>query len=30
VHAHPSLAEAIMEAAEAAHDRAIHAAPARK
>jgi dihydrolipoamide dehydrogenase len=30
VHAHPSLAEAVMEAAEAAHDRAIHAAPARK
>jgi dihydrolipoyl dehydrogenase len=30
VHAHPSLAEAIMEAAEAAHDKAIHAAPARK
>ena len=30
VHAHPSLAEAIMEAAEAAHDRAIHAAPARR
>jgi len=30
IHAHPSLAEAIMEAAEAAHDRAIHAAPARK
>jgi dihydrolipoamide dehydrogenase len=30
VHAHPSLAEAIMEAAEAAHERAIHAAPARK
>ena len=30
VHAHPSLAEAIMEAAEAAHDRAIHAAPSRK
>ncbi|MBC7252428.1 MAG: dihydrolipoyl dehydrogenase [Actinobacteria bacterium] len=30
VHAHPSLAEAIMEAAEAAHGRAIHAAPSRK
>ena len=30
VHAHPSLAEAVMEAAEAAHNRAIHAAPARK
>jgi dihydrolipoamide dehydrogenase len=30
VHAHPSLAEAIMEAAEAAHGNAIHAAPARK
>lgn len=30
VHAHPSLAEAVMEAAEAAHDRAIHAAPARR
>lgn len=30
VHAHPSLAEAVMEAAEAAHDRAIHATPARK
>jgi len=30
VHAHPSLAEAVMEAAEAAHGRAIHAAPARK
>jgi dihydrolipoyl dehydrogenase len=30
VHAHPSLAEAVMEAAEASHDRAIHAAPARK
>ncbi|OFW60423.1 MAG: dihydrolipoyl dehydrogenase [Candidatus Solincola sediminis] len=30
VHAHPSLAEAVMEAAEAAHDKAIHAAPARK
>lgn len=30
IHAHPSLAEAIMEAAEAAHERAIHAAPARK
>ncbi|MBN2028503.1 MAG: dihydrolipoyl dehydrogenase [Actinobacteria bacterium] len=30
IHAHPSLAEAVMEAAEAAHNRAIHAAPARK
>ena len=30
IHAHPSLAEAVMEAAEAAHGRAIHAAPARK
>ncbi|MEJ5185571.1 MAG: dihydrolipoyl dehydrogenase [Candidatus Geothermincolales bacterium] len=30
IHAHPTLAEAIMEAAEAVHDRAIHAAPARK
>jgi dihydrolipoamide dehydrogenase len=30
IHAHPSLAEAVMEAAEASHDRAIHAAPARK
>lgn len=30
VHAHPSLAEAVMEAAEAVHDQAIHAAPARK
>jgi dihydrolipoamide dehydrogenase len=30
VHAHPSLAEAVMEAAEAVHDRAIHAAPSRK
>ncbi len=30
VHAHPSLSEAVMEAAEAAHGRAIHAAPARK
>ncbi len=29
-HAHPSLAEAVMEAAEAVHDRCIHAAPARK
>jgi len=29
-HAHPSLSEALMEAAEAVHDRAIHAAPARK
>jgi dihydrolipoamide dehydrogenase len=24
IHAHPTLAEAVMEAAEAAHDRAIH------
>lgn len=30
IHAHPTLAEAIMEAAEAVHERAIHAAPARK
>jgi dihydrolipoamide dehydrogenase len=30
IHAHPSMAEAVIEAAEAAHDRAIHAAPARK
>ncbi|MDY6795269.1 MAG: dihydrolipoyl dehydrogenase [Actinomycetota bacterium] len=30
VHAHPSLAEAVMEAAEAANERAIHAAPSRK
>lgn len=30
IHAHPSLAEAVMEAAEATHSRAIHAAPARK
>jgi dihydrolipoamide dehydrogenase len=30
VHAHPSLAEGVMEAAEAAHSRAIHATPARK
>jgi len=29
-HAHPSLSEAMMEAAEAVHDRCIHAAPARK
>jgi dihydrolipoamide dehydrogenase len=29
-HAHPSLAEAMMEAAEAVHDRCIHAAPAKK
>lgn len=29
-HAHPSLAEAMMEAAEAVHDRCIHAAPPRK
>jgi len=29
-HAHPSLSEALMEAAEAVHDRAIHVAPARK
>lgn len=30
IHAHPSLPEAIMEAAEAAHGKAIHVAPARK
>jgi dihydrolipoamide dehydrogenase len=30
IHAHPSLPEAIMEAAEAAHGNAIHVAPARK
>ncbi|MBN1288700.1 MAG: dihydrolipoyl dehydrogenase [Actinobacteria bacterium] len=30
IHAHPSLAEAILEAAEAAHGQAIHAAPAKK
>ncbi len=30
IHAHPTLAEAIMEAAEAVHERAIHVAPARK
>lgn len=29
-HAHPSLSEAMMEAAESVHDRCIHAAPARK
>lgn len=29
-HAHPSLAEAMMEAAESVHDRCIHAAPAKK
>ncbi len=30
IHAHPSLPEAIMEAAEAAHGNAIHVAPPRK
>ena len=30
IHAHPSLPEAIMEAAEAAHGMAIHVAPSRK
>jgi len=30
IHAHPSLPEAIMEAAEAAHGRAIHVAPRKK
>jgi len=30
IHAHPSLPEAIMEAAEAAHGKAIHVAPPRK
>lgn len=30
IHAHPSLPEAIMEAAEASHGKAIHAAPPRK
>lgn len=30
IHAHPSLPEAIMEAAEAAHGKAIHVPPARK
>ncbi|MBN2168946.1 MAG: dihydrolipoyl dehydrogenase [Actinobacteria bacterium] len=30
IHAHPSLPEAILEAAEAAHGRAIHVAPAKK
>jgi dihydrolipoamide dehydrogenase len=30
IHAHPSLAEAVMEAAEAAHGRAVHAAPPRR
>ncbi len=29
-HAHPTLSEAIMEAAEAVHGRCIHAAPTRK
>ena len=28
-HAHPSLSEAMMEAAESVHDRCIHAAPAK-
>lgn len=30
IHAHPSLPEAIMEAAEAAHGLAIHVAPVKK
>lgn len=30
IHAHPSLPEALMEAAEAAHDKAIHVAPRKK
>jgi dihydrolipoamide dehydrogenase len=30
IHAHPSLPEAIMEAAEAAHGKAIHVAPRGK
>jgi len=30
IHAHPSLPEAIMEAAEAAHGKSIHVAPAKK
>lgn len=30
IHAHPSLPEAIMEAAEAAHGMAIHVAPRKK
>lgn len=30
IHAHPSLPEAIMEAAEAVHGKAIHVAPARR
>ena len=30
IHAHPSLPEAVMEAAEAAHGRAIHVAPRGK
>ncbi len=30
IHAHPSLPEAIMEAAEAAHGKAIHLSPSRK
>jgi len=30
IHAHPSLPEAIMEAAEAAHGKAIHVAPPKK
>jgi dihydrolipoamide dehydrogenase len=29
-HAHPSLSEAMMEAAESVHGRCIHAAPAKK
>jgi dihydrolipoamide dehydrogenase len=30
IHAHPSLPEAIMEAAEASHGKAIHVAPPKK
>lgn len=30
IHAHPTLAEAVMEAAEAVHGKAVHAAPAKK
>jgi dihydrolipoamide dehydrogenase len=30
IHAHPSLPEAIMEAAEAAHGKSIHVAPPKK
>jgi dihydrolipoamide dehydrogenase len=30
IHAHPSLPEAIMEAAEAAHGKSVHVAPPRK